>query len=63
MNPASAKTAEIAAEFIKQAQKLLADQPKANGLTLRGFSAQAGATDVRRSLRPARRRDRGLSDV
>jgi len=37
-NPASAKTAEIAAEFVKQAQTLLADQPKANGLTLRGFS-------------------------
>jgi 2,3-bisphosphoglycerate-independent phosphoglycerate mutase len=39
-NDASAKTAEIAAEFVKQAQKLLADQPKANGLTLRGFSAR-----------------------
>ncbi|HEY4309880.1 MAG TPA: 2,3-bisphosphoglycerate-independent phosphoglycerate mutase [Pirellulales bacterium] len=40
INAASAKTAEIAAEFVKQAQKLLADQPKANGLTLRGFSAR-----------------------
>lgn len=38
--PDSAKTAEVAAEFIKQAQKLLADQSKANGLTLRGFSAR-----------------------
>ena len=35
-NAASAKTAEVAAEFVAQAQKLLADQPKANGLTLRG---------------------------
>ncbi len=34
----SEKTAEIAQEFVRQAQKLLADQPKANGLTLRGFS-------------------------
>lgn len=37
-NPASEKTAEVAAQFIEQACKLLAGQPKANGLTLRGFS-------------------------
>lgn len=37
---ASQKTAEVAAEFVAQAQKLLQDQPKANGLTLRGFSAK-----------------------
>lgn len=37
---ASQKTAEISAQFIEQAGKLLADQPKANGLTLRGFSAR-----------------------
>jgi 2,3-bisphosphoglycerate-independent phosphoglycerate mutase len=36
---ASKKTAQVAAEFVKQAQELLADQPKANGCTLRGFSA------------------------
>ncbi len=36
--PGSDKTAQIAHEFIVQAQRLLADQPKANGLTLRGFS-------------------------
>jgi 2,3-bisphosphoglycerate-independent phosphoglycerate mutase len=36
---ASKKTARVAAEFVKQAQELLADQPKANGCTLRGFSA------------------------
>ena len=35
----SHRTAEVAKEFVIQAQKLLADQPKANGLTLRGFSA------------------------
>lgn len=36
----SEKTAEIAAEFIRQATALLADQSKANGLTMRGFSAK-----------------------
>ena len=36
----SEKTARICAEFIKQARKLLAGQPKANGLTLRGFSGK-----------------------
>jgi 2,3-bisphosphoglycerate-independent phosphoglycerate mutase len=37
-DPASQKTADVAREFVAQARKLLADQPKANGLTLRGFS-------------------------
>ncbi len=37
-NAESEKTAEVAAEFFAQAKKLLADQPKANGLTMRGFS-------------------------
>jgi 2,3-bisphosphoglycerate-independent phosphoglycerate mutase len=32
-------TAEVAKQFVAEAQKLLADQPKANGLTMRGFSA------------------------
>jgi 2,3-bisphosphoglycerate-independent phosphoglycerate mutase len=36
----SKKTAEVAREFVAQAQKLLAGQPKANGLTLRGFSGK-----------------------
>ncbi len=35
---ASQKTADVAREFVNQARKLLAGQPKANGLTLRGFS-------------------------
>lgn len=34
----SEKTAQIAAEFIKQAHKLLSGESKANGCTLRGFS-------------------------
>ncbi|HVC92437.1 MAG TPA: 2,3-bisphosphoglycerate-independent phosphoglycerate mutase [Pirellulales bacterium] len=37
---AGAKTAVIAREFVSQARRLLADQDKANGLTLRGFSAR-----------------------
>jgi 2,3-bisphosphoglycerate-independent phosphoglycerate mutase len=36
----SERTAAVAAEFVEQAQKLLAGQPKANGLTMRGFSAR-----------------------
>jgi len=35
----SKKTAAVAAQFIEAARKLLADQPQANGLTMRGFSA------------------------
>jgi len=35
---ASRKTAQVAADFIEQARQLLADQPKANGLTMRGFA-------------------------
>ena len=37
---ASRKTAEIARQFIAAARKLLADQPNANGLTMRGFAAR-----------------------
>lgn len=39
-DPRSQKTAQIAAEFIKQATKRLSGEKKANGLTLRGFSAK-----------------------
>ncbi|HEX4144481.1 MAG TPA: 2,3-bisphosphoglycerate-independent phosphoglycerate mutase [Pirellulales bacterium] len=38
--PGSERTAEVAAEFVAQAQRLLAGEKKANGLTLRGFSAR-----------------------
>jgi 2,3-bisphosphoglycerate-independent phosphoglycerate mutase len=38
--PGSERTAEVTAEFVTQAQKLLAGEKKANGLTLRGFSAK-----------------------
>lgn len=36
----SQKTARLAAEFVEKAQKVLADQPAANGLTMRGFAAR-----------------------
>lgn len=36
---ASQRTAAIAKEFVAQAQKLLAGEKKANGLTMRGFAA------------------------
>jgi len=32
-------TAEVARQFVAQAQRLLANHPKANGLTMRGFAA------------------------
>ncbi len=37
---ASRRTAEVAREFVARAQQLLADQPKANGLTMRGFAVK-----------------------
>jgi 2,3-bisphosphoglycerate-independent phosphoglycerate mutase len=40
INSASQRTAEVAAEFVAQARKLLAPQKHANGLTLRGFSGK-----------------------
>lgn len=36
----SQRTAQVARQFIEQARKVLAGQPKANGLTLRGFSGK-----------------------
>ena len=45
-NAASERTAEVAAEFVAQGQKILADQKQANGLTLRGFSARAAAAEL-----------------
>ncbi len=40
LNADSEKTAKIAAEFIRQTRELLADQPKANCATMRGFAAR-----------------------
>jgi 2,3-bisphosphoglycerate-independent phosphoglycerate mutase len=39
-DPHSQRTAEIAIDFVRQATDLLADEKRANGLTLRGFSAK-----------------------
>jgi len=36
----SRRTAEVARQFVAQAREILADQPKANGLTMRGFSTK-----------------------
>ena len=38
--PAAATTAGIAREFVRQAREILADEPKANGLVLRGFAGR-----------------------
>ncbi|MEM8678358.1 MAG: 2,3-bisphosphoglycerate-independent phosphoglycerate mutase [Planctomycetota bacterium] len=37
---ASQRTAEVAADFVQQAQEILRGQPAANGLTMRGFAAR-----------------------
>ena len=38
LDAAAARTAEVAAEFVRQARMILADEPKANGMVLRGFA-------------------------
>jgi 2,3-bisphosphoglycerate-independent phosphoglycerate mutase len=38
--PAARRTAEVAAEFVRQARAILKDEPKANGLVLRGFAGK-----------------------
>lgn len=42
---ASEKTAQVAAEFVKQARAILKDQPAANGITMRGFAAKPDLPD------------------
>lgn len=37
---AGSRTAAVAAEFVRQAERILKDEPKANGLTLRGFASR-----------------------
>ncbi|MBU1660130.1 MAG: 2,3-bisphosphoglycerate-independent phosphoglycerate mutase [Chloroflexi bacterium] len=41
-HPAAGRTAELFNQWVAKAQKVLADQPKANGLTLRGFATDPG---------------------
>ncbi|MDD3468523.1 MAG: 2,3-bisphosphoglycerate-independent phosphoglycerate mutase [Thermoguttaceae bacterium] len=52
---ASLKTVEVAKEFVRQAEKILAGQPKANGLTLRGFAKKPNITPFEEvtGMRPA----------
>ena len=40
VDPAAKKTAEVAKEFVRQARLILADEPKANGMVLRGVAAK-----------------------
>jgi len=40
LDPAATKTAEVAKEFVKQARAILAAEPKANGMVLRGFAGK-----------------------
>jgi 2,3-bisphosphoglycerate-independent phosphoglycerate mutase len=40
LDAAARKTAEVAAEFVRQARGILAGEPKASGMVLRGFAAK-----------------------
>jgi len=40
LDAAARKTAEVAQEFVRQARGILAGEPKANGMVLRGFAAK-----------------------
>lgn len=40
LDAAATTTATVAKEFVRQAKEILKDEPKANGLTLRGFAAK-----------------------
>ena len=40
LDAAAARTAEVAAEFVRQSQQILADEPQANGMVLRGFASR-----------------------
>lgn len=40
LDAAAARTAEVAAEFVRQARAILAAEPKANGMVLRGFAGR-----------------------
>jgi 2,3-bisphosphoglycerate-independent phosphoglycerate mutase len=41
-DPTAEKTAKLFQQWVQEAQKILADQPKANGVTLRGFATNPG---------------------
>ncbi len=47
LEPHSQRTADVATEFVAQAQEILASHPKANGLTMRGFSVKPNIPSYR----------------
>jgi 2,3-diphosphopglycerate-independent phosphoglycerate mutase len=47
LDPHSQRTADVAMEFVAQAQEILAGHPKANGLTMRGFSVKPNIPSYR----------------
>ena len=40
LSPAAGRTADVAKEFVRQSREILASEPKANGMVLRGFAAK-----------------------
>ncbi|NDC52866.1 MAG: 2,3-bisphosphoglycerate-independent phosphoglycerate mutase [Planctomycetia bacterium] len=40
LSPTAARTAEVAKEFVRQARAIVANEPKGNGMVLRGFAAK-----------------------
>jgi 2,3-bisphosphoglycerate-independent phosphoglycerate mutase len=51
LTSAAHRTAEVAAEFVRQARAILADEPKANGLVLRGFAGKPALPSYRELYR------------
>jgi 2,3-bisphosphoglycerate-independent phosphoglycerate mutase len=49
--PAAARTAEVARAFVAEARRILSDEPKANGLVLRGFAARPALPSLRELYR------------
>lgn len=46
-DPAAERTAELFNQWVAEARKVLADEPKANGFTLRGFATDPGLQSYR----------------
>ena len=55
--------AEVAAEFVRQAREILADEPKANGMVLRGFAGRPALPSYEELYGLQGRGDRRLPDV
>lgn len=48
-DPAAKKTADLFEHFVSEARKALADEPQANGITLRGFATDPGLPTYKES--------------